>query len=188
MNPFSLQINSDLCFRAVHTSDADELFQLTEKNRSHLREWLPWLDRTRAVGDTLQFIDLCRNEAARNESLVCCVLLHGQIAGMISFNRIDNTNRCGSMGYWLSQDHEGKGIITRTCKALIEFGFAEYSLNRIEIRCAPGNRKSRAIPIRLGFKEEGTMRQVEWLYDHFVDHVVYGILRDEWRTIQRQPH
>lgn len=32
----------------------------------------------------------------------------------------------------------------------------------------------------MGFKEEGRLRQVEWLYDHFVDHVIYGLLADEW--------
>jgi ribosomal-protein-serine acetyltransferase len=52
----------------------------------------------------------------------------------------------------------------------------------VEIGCAPGNRKSCAIPERLGFTREGVLRQREWLYDHFVDHVVYGILAEEWRA------
>ncbi len=50
----------------------------------------------------------------------------------------------------------------------------------VEVRCAEGNSKSRAIPERLGFIKEGIIRDVEWLYDHYVEDVVYGILSREW--------
>jgi len=53
-------------------------------------------------------------------------------------------------------------------------------LHRVEIRCDPDNLRSRAIPNRLGFTEEGTLRQVAWQYDHFLDLVVYSLLADEW--------
>jgi ribosomal-protein-serine acetyltransferase len=41
--------------------------------------------------------------------------------------------------------------------------------------------KSQKIPRRLGFKEEGIARQSEWLYDRFVDHVVFALLKQEWK-------
>jgi ribosomal-protein-serine acetyltransferase len=53
-------------------------------------------------------------------------------------------------------------------------------MHKVEIRAASGNKKSRAVPERLGFKQEGCIRQAEWLYDHYVDHVVYGMLDLEW--------
>ena len=55
-------------------------------------------------------------------------------------------------------------------------------LNRVEIRCATGNKRSRAIPERPGFTQEETVRQAEWLYDRFVDHTVYGMLASEWQN------
>jgi ribosomal-protein-serine acetyltransferase len=70
--------------------------------------------------------------------------------------------------------------MTKACRFLVDYAFAELKLNRVEIRCATGNHKSRAIPERLGFKLEGTVRQAEWLYDHFVDHALYGMLASEW--------
>lgn len=54
-------------------------------------------------------------------------------------------------------------------------------LHKVEIRVAVGNEKSSAIPERLGFIKEGTLRAAEWLYDHYVDHVVYGMLLTEWQ-------
>ncbi len=70
--------------------------------------------------------------------------------------------------------------MTRACKAIIDHTFKDLGLHRVEIRCAAENFKSQAIPERLGFAREGVIRQAEWLYDHFEDHVVYGLLAPEW--------
>jgi ribosomal-protein-serine acetyltransferase len=58
--------------------------------------------------------------------------------------------------------------------------FKELGLNCVELACAVGNARSCAIPERLGFTREGVLRQREWLYDHFVDHVSYSMLAAEW--------
>ena len=64
---------------------------------------------------------------------------------------------------------------------MVDYAFGELGLNRVQIRCARDNARSCAIPRRLGFTEEGALRQAEWLIDHFEDQVVYGILAEEWR-------
>ncbi|MNS61051.1 putative ribosomal N-acetyltransferase YdaF [compost metagenome] len=89
-------------------------------------------------------------------------------------------NRKASIGYWLGSAYQGKGLMTKSCKALIDYSFAELGLNRIEIRAGVGNQKSRSIPERLGFTEEGVIRQAELNEDRYIDHVVYGILASEW--------
>lgn len=71
--------------------------------------------------------------------------------------------------------------MTNTVKALLQYAFVVLQLNKVEIRAAEGNAKSRAIPERLGFTAEGTIRAAEWLYDHYVNHVVYGMLASEWQ-------
>ncbi len=70
--------------------------------------------------------------------------------------------------------------MTAASQALVSHAFDHAQLNRVEIRCATGNDKSRAIPVRLGFREEGLLRDAEWLYDHFVDHIVYAMLSRDW--------
>ena len=89
-------------------------------------------------------------------------------------------NRSTSIGYWLGERYRGSGVMTKSCKAFVEYAFRELNINRVEIRCAEKNLRSRAIPERLGFVNEGMIREAEWLYDHYVDHVVYGILAREW--------
>ena len=63
----------------------------------------------------------------------------------------------------------------------MEHAFGELGLNRVSIACATENKKSCAVPERLGFRREGVVRQAERHYDHFVDHAVYATLASEWR-------
>ena len=81
----------------------------------------------------------------------------------------------------LGQEFEGKGLATNACRALVDHAFEELGLNRVSIACATENKRSCAIPERLSFQREGIQRQAEWLYDHFVDHVVYAALASEWQ-------
>jgi ribosomal-protein-serine acetyltransferase len=106
----------------------------------------------------------------------------GELAGVIGHLGVDWTNRSTELGYWLGASFQGNGLATMACRVLTEHAFHELELNRVEIRCAPENTRSRAIPERLGFREEGTLRQDEWLNDHFEDTVVYGMLAADWPT------
>lgn len=159
---------------------ADDLFALTDRNREFLKQWLPWLDGVKQVADTRSFIDLQQRRFQQGEALHATIVFRGAVAGVAGFDQIDRANRSGVIGYWLGEAYTGRGIMTRCVRALIETGWHDHDLNRIEIRCAVENHKSRAIPERLGFLNEGTLRQAENLYGRFVDLVVYGLLRDDW--------
>src|SRR5699024_9450032 len=104
------------------------------------------------------------------------IIYKEEIVGTIGFSTIDYTNGIGMVGYWLGEEFQGKGIMTKAFDSLIEYGFEILRLNRIEVRVAVENEKSRALPERFGFREEGRIRQAEWLYDHYVDHILYGLL------------
>ena len=175
-----LDLDEEITLRLIQESDAGELFELTEKSRAELREWLPWVDGTQTKRDSLAFIQHSLEAYEARRSLNCGIIYNGKLCGMLGFNLVDWPNRVGHIGYWLATDMVGRGIMSRAVSGLIHYGFYELDLNRMEIRAAIGNWKSRAIPERLKFKDEGTVRESEWLYDHFVDHVVYGMLRSEW--------
>ena len=166
----------------LELADADELFALTDENRRYLRQWLPWLDSIRSVEDTRTFVRAAHAQAARNDGVQLGLAVDGRIAGVVGHHQVDWRNRATSIGYWIGESYQGRGLTTAACRALITRAFEHARLNRIEIRCAAGNHRSRAIPIRLGLREEGRLREAEWLYDHFVDHVVYAALATEWRA------
>jgi ribosomal-protein-serine acetyltransferase len=176
---FFRKIDDDLKLSLSIPQYADELFELTNKNRAFLKQWLPWPDSVTKSSDTRDFIESQLARFQRGEALHVTIFYQEKIAGVLGYNWIDKANTIGYVGYWLSEDCNGKGIMTRSVKDLIEVGFNYYALDRIDIRCAVENHKSRAIPERLGFKNEGTIRHDLKLPDRTVDHVVYGLLRQE---------
>lgn len=175
-------INDQLQLRMFTIDDAEALFRLTMASKPYLREWLGWLDYTETVEDSRQNIE------GRIKGLLetggypksFAIVYQDELAGTIGFNDIDRGIKCGTVGYWLGQDFQGKGIMSQALETVIDYGFRDLKLDKIEIRVATGNLKSRALPERFGFLEEGVLRNAEWLYDRYVDHVVYGLLRDEW--------
>ena len=177
---FSLSIDHELKLSLMKRSDASELFALVDSDRVRLRQWLPWVDYEASPTDSLYFIQLSQEEYRNNESFQLGVFYRGRLAGVIGYHTINWPNRHVEIGYWLGAAFEGKGLMTKACRALVDYAFRELTLNRVEIQCATGNLRSQAIPEKLGFVREGIRREGEWLYDHFVDLVVYGTLAREW--------
>ncbi|MBM7587720.1 ribosomal-protein-serine acetyltransferase [Bacillus pakistanensis] len=177
------EMNNDITLRSFTVDDSEELFQLTDRSREYLGKWLPWIDYTKEVNDTKEWIQASLKGVVETGGYIktAAIIYKGSIAGTIGFNIIDQTNKSGVIGYWIGEDFQGKGIMTQACKALIDYGFRELDLNRVEINVATGNLKSKAIPERLGMTLEGTKRQVEKIGGKFHDHFVYSILADEWQ-------
>src|SRR5207253_4227507 len=109
----------------------------------------------------------------------------GEMAGQIEYNYIDWANRKTEIGYWLGASFQGKGLARESCRVLIDHAFNELKMNRVEMHCGVENTRSRKIPEKLGFREEGVIRQAGWLHDRFVDTVIYGMLADEWKDRNR---
>lgn len=179
---FIHKIDDVVALKLIDLRDAAKVFELTNQSRNYLRQWLPWLDFTTILEDTKNYISGCIKSYGENKSLTAVILYDGEMVGIAGYNQINWTNKTAQMGYWLSEDHQGKGIMTKVVKSLTDYAFYELKLNKVEIRAASENKKSRSIPERLGYVNEGCIRQAEWLYDHYVDHIVYGMLAEEWKN------
>jgi len=171
--------------KLLEVGEAKTLYGLADHNRARLREWLPWVDQTHSAEDVRLFILRVQEQYRSNLGPQAGVWVNGVLSGTMGCHPIDWSNRNSSVGYWLDRAQEGKGVITRCCAALIDYLFDELRLHRIEIRCGTGNLRSCAIPRRLGFTREGVSRSAEWVNDHWVDLVIWGLLEEDWR-IQRE--
>ncbi len=179
---FSFRIDDAIELRLLAERHAEQFFALTDQNRTHLRTWLPWVDRTTSPEDTRAFIKGALQQLADNNGFQAGIWVSGEPAGTIGFHYLDWMNRKTELGYWLGEAFQGKGVMTRACRTLVDYAFDELKLQRVVIHCALENTRSRAIPERLGFRQEGVLRQAEWVSDHFVDLIVYGVLAGEWRS------
>jgi ribosomal-protein-serine acetyltransferase len=170
---FPLSENSYL--RLLEMQDAQEVYALVESNRDYLAQWMPW-----AAGQTLErtasFIRTAQERHAASNGFETVVVLDERIVGAAGFAGVDWVARSTSIGYWLAEAHQGRGLMTRAVKALVDHAFGELGLHRVEIRAAAENRRSRAIPERLGFEQEGVLREAERVGDSYQDLIVYGLL------------
>lgn len=178
---FDYQINTDTKIGLIEERHAEEFFALVNRNYERLLHWCPWLGEVETVEKTRDFI---RNKLARfadGNGFTAGLFENDVLVGVIALEYVDWANRVTEIGYWLSAETEGKGLILKSCPILIDYAFNKLNLNRIQIRCASENLRSRAIPEKLGFRQEGILLQMEKLHDRFVDLVVYGLLANEWK-------
>ena len=164
----------------IRMEHAEDLASLVDHNRAYLKKFLPWLDLSKTIDDSRFFINKCQENFQKDGAPNFAVLYRDQLVGMNGFHPIDTINRNGSIGYWIGENYQSQGITTATTKAVINYGFTTMDLHRLEIRCAVDNVASERIAQKLGFKFEGVKRQVEWLYDQFIDNKVYSLLKKEF--------
>ena len=166
--------------RVLREDDAEELFALTDANRTFLRRWLPWVDLVTSEDDSRSFLESVTAQREEGRGPTFGIVHDGVLVGVVGFLPIDRVNRCGEIGYWLAQAAQGRGLMTQACWFVVRYGFLTLDLNRIQIAAGTENHGSRAIPERLGFRFEGILRGRENLYGTFIDHAMYSLLRIEF--------
>jgi RimJ/RimL family protein N-acetyltransferase len=109
-----------------------------------------------------------------------------RLVGAVSL-RIDTAMRTGEIGYWIDPAFEGRGLVTRAVTAVLDQAFGPIGLDRVELRTGTDNARSRGVARRLGFTEEGLLREaVVFPGGQRDDDVVYGLLAREWLKARGQ--
>lgn len=180
MNRKSLFINKDLELRLPETDFAPSLFQIVKNQREYLGKWLPWVEKNKVEKDSLEFLKSSILFNNGGQKLTTFIFYKKKLVGSVAFVKIDKVSRAAEIGYWLNQNMQGKGIMTQACERLIQYGFQKMNLHRIEINVAPENSKSLAIPLKLGFHHEGTIRESLFFNKKFYDGEKYSLLKREW--------
>ena len=184
---FRFQLGGDAELRLLEERHAEELFALIERNREHLGRWIPWVPQHTTVQHTMDRIRHDVRMFAENGGFLAGIWFEGKLVGVVGLHEIDGTDKHTDIHYWLAEAHQGKGLVTRSCRAVLDHAFNDLGLNRIEIHCDPENLRSRAIPENLGFTQEGILRQRVWKNDRFTDLMVYGMLATEWKALGLRP-
>jgi len=182
---FQKQIQDGVYVKLLEERHADELFAVVDRERTYLRQWLPWVDLTTEVEVTLNFIRTSLEQFAGNDGFAGGIWCGDELIGGIGTHRIDWLNRRVEIGYWIAQSFQGRGIVTDASRAVIHHAFEEWKVNRVEIHCAAGNEKSCAIPKRLGFPLESLLREAQLLNGEYQDINVYGMLARDWSKLKR---
>jgi len=180
---FSFRLGDDVVLVPRIPAIADAYHDLLAANHERLARWEPWAAVPPVRSETRAFIEAsARNWLAGTElPVVIAVREDGQwqLAGSVSL-RIDSYTRSGEIGYWIGGRHEGRGLVSRAVAAVLDQAFGPLGLDRVSLHTEAGNQRSRALASRLGFVQEGILRQGLAFPAERRDSAAYSLLAAEW--------
>ncbi|CAM3424118.1 GNAT family N-acetyltransferase [Parendozoicomonas haliclonae] len=171
---FALRVDQDIELVLATPDLAPQYTSLVEANRDYLNEWLHWPRLCLTEEHFTHFLRDALHQYADGKAMVCAIYYRGELAGNCSFNAINHTLKRANIGYWLAENFQGKGIMTRVCRFLIDYAFTKLDIEKVEIVAAEGNRSSRAVAERLGMTLEGTLSHREKVGDRILSHAYYA--------------
>ena len=171
-----------LVVRCYNPSDAQMLADSVADNVEHLKPWMPW---AHAEPEALE-VKVDRLKRFRGNFDLGVDFIYG-IFNPEETRLLGGTGlhtRAGDeqleIGYWIHKDFINQGLVTESTAALIKVAFEIVHIHRIEIHCDPGNFASAAIPRKLGFTHEGTLRAKTHFLDRWSDSMIWAMLEHEY--------
>ncbi|MFQ5947555.1 MAG: GNAT family N-acetyltransferase [Acidimicrobiia bacterium] len=169
--------------------DADAIVEAVRASLPEFRAWLPWARSGYSKSDAARFIR--DSIAAWNEGRAFDFAIHRPQdpechLGNISVWFTSRRELTGEVGYWIRTDESGAGICTEAAARMLEVAFDELGLHRVVLRIGAGNRASERVAEKLGFIQEGILRQEVKVNGAWMDHSLWGLIEDEYREATRR--
>jgi RimJ/RimL family protein N-acetyltransferase len=191
-NPVLLELPAEVAgerivLRPFRDEDAPALWEAVDASRRQLRRWMPWVKDHNSPDYSRDYVRRMQAKWILREDLPMGIWRRtdNRLLGASGLHRIDWTIPSMEIGYWLCTDAEGAGYATDAVKTLAVFAFDFLQAERIEIRCDALNLRSAAIPQRLGFVKEATLRCARRnVDDELGDTLVFALTRADGRVLQ----
>jgi ribosomal-protein-alanine N-acetyltransferase len=167
-----------LLLREIVAADAPALLAL-HADHEHM-QWYgiePWPDLAAAENRIRKLAEMAR---APNPATSWAIVLGGHFIGTCGLFAWNRSWRKCSVGYELAKTAQGHGYMQEALRSVIAWGFRDMELNRVEAQTHPNNQRSIALLGRLGFTEEGRLRQAAYWADQYQDMLQFSLLRAEW--------
>jgi len=171
-----------LLVRCYNPSDAPLVAESVTESLEHLRPWMPWAAsepepieaRVQRLKSFRGMFDLGQNFTYGIFNLEDTRLLGGTgLHTRMGENELE-------IGYWIHKDFVNQGLTTESTAALVKVAFELIRVHRLEIHCDPGNLASAAIPRKLGFTHEGTLRAKTRFLESWSDSMIWGLLETDY--------
>ncbi len=171
--------------RPFRRRDAAAIHEAVIASLEELQQWLPWASPDYSKIVSQQFVRDsigAWNSGRAYDFTVRRINNPQRHIGNVSVWHLSRQNSVGEIGYWVRSDEARQGICTEAAAHILQIGFEELGLHRITLRTAAGNRASERVAEKLGFLREGLLRNEVKIGNHWVDHAIWGLLVEEWKT------
>ena len=170
----------------IRRDHAELFWEAAKNNLEDIFRWIPYAMKTPEDFRTL--IDKAFAEQERGESVVLATVERssGRIVGSTRFMNIDRANRRVEIGStWIAPAWQRTAVNTEAKYLMLRHAFEVWGCMRVELKTDALNQKSRNAILRIGAKEEGTLRRhlVTWT-GRVRDTVYFSILDDEWPGVR----
>ena len=169
--------------RPWQAGDGAAIWEAIEESRANLRLWLPFPDQTHAATDSEAFARRSQAQWLLREEFGFGVWERetGQLLGALGLHPKDWNVPSFMIGYWLRDSAVGQGYMTEATWLLCALAFETLEAQRVYITCDSRNTRSAAIPRRLGFVHEATLRRDGRSSDGDLrDTLIFGMTADEY--------
>ncbi|WP_138494987.1 GNAT family N-acetyltransferase [Paenibacillus pinistramenti] len=168
-----------LLLRKLSLADAEDYFRVA--SNAEVTAQTIWARHT-VIEDSINYIQGVLEKYRKREAFHWGIIHKstGRLIGRTGLIKIDQEHEKAELGYVLSSDYWSQGIITEATKMIIEYGFMELGLNRIEARCNYNNPGSFKVMEKLGMQFEGLLRKQLKIKGQFLDQKLYSILRSDF--------
>ncbi len=173
---FTMPVSDKINIVFMHQHFKTHFYKLFKANKLQLSKWFNWPEHCNCENDFLTLINDSLFEYARGTALQCGISYNQQLIGYIGLTQINYTLSKAELSYWMSQEHQGRGMMTAVCERMIKYAFEFLKLDKIEISIATENVGSRKVCEALGFELEGVLKRAENINGVVVDHARYGLL------------
>ena len=171
-----------MTLRPFDVRDAATFFDLIDSNREHLARWMPVFENVHSVEDQRKGLEGLAALHSEGDILGGAIVHKGRLVGGASVNGLNSRNRTAMLGYWIAEELQSQGIVTRVCRVLVDRTFLGNPLNRVEIRTMAENARSRAVAERLGFTLDGVRPRAFQCAGRLHDLAVYSLLAADWTS------
>jgi ribosomal-protein-serine acetyltransferase len=174
-----IALTDEAVLRSLEPWRAAEFAEHVDRIRDHLRPWIPWASRVVDESTARDFLQRYADEQAKDGGRIYGIWVNGKLAGGTLFRVFEPRFGVCEIGVWLAPDAEGKGLITRAARLMIDWAIKERGMQRVEWRTAPENARSIAVAKRLGMTREGVLRSAFPVGEKRFDSEVYSLLAGE---------
>jgi RimJ/RimL family protein N-acetyltransferase len=159
---------------------AEEFAAHVERARDHLEPWLPWVALIDGTDGARRWLQDYADRQARDAGRIYGIWVDGVLSGGTVFRVFDAAAKVCEVGVWLAPEAEGRGLITRAARHMIDWAVGVRGMERVEWRTIPANERSLAVARRLGMRREGVLRSAFPYGDKREDVEVWALLAAEW--------
>jgi ribosomal-protein-serine acetyltransferase len=182
---FSHRLTDDAVLVLRTAAIADAYHELVVANLARLARWEPWAVTQPTPEGTRSFLETAGRSWLDGSELPVAVAVRSDdrwcLVGSVGL-RIDRYRRMGEVGYWIDEAHEGRGLMRKAVAAVLDEAFGPLALDKVTLHTDVDNERSRSLARRLGFVEEGLLRQALAFPDGRRDQVAHGLLAAEWAS------